>query len=128
MTGRRLAVVGFMLTFVAFTTGAHAQVNRDINSYVLFAYDQLIFKGGNGTTTGFINGGNIGVNYPGLAHTGAFSLDFATGPGGNPRMWNFTQALAASVNGGALGSFYDLYANTTNNSFASEIRNSGPTS
>ena len=32
-----------------------AQVNRDVNSYVLFAFDELTFKGG-----GNING-NIGV-------------------------------------------------------------------
>jgi hypothetical protein len=37
-------------------------LNRDIDSYVLFAYDSLVFKGRNSGDTGVIMGGNVGVN------------------------------------------------------------------
>jgi hypothetical protein len=37
--------------------------SRDIDSYVLFAYSDLIYKGANGPNGGTIDGGNIGVNY-----------------------------------------------------------------
>ena len=37
--------------------------SRDIDSYVLFAYSDLIYKGANGSNGGTIDGGNIGVNY-----------------------------------------------------------------
>ncbi len=103
-----------------------AQVNRNINSYVLFAYDELVFKGGSlATGTGNIVGGNIGVNYPGTSPTG-FSLAFGTS--GRAVMSDGFQAVADSVRGDAAGSFYDLYANSLNPSFASTIRHLGPVS
>ena len=99
-------------------------VNRDINSYVLFAYDQLIFKGGSLPTWGNIVGGNIGVNN--VNGSIDFELVFATSNGA--RMSDGTQAVADSVRGDAGGSFYDLFANSVNPSFASTIRGSGPLS
>jgi hypothetical protein len=36
--------------------------SRDIDSYVLFAYESLVFKGRNTGDTGVISGGNVGVN------------------------------------------------------------------
>lgn len=102
-----------------------AVVNRDINSYVLFAYNELVFKGGSvATNSGFITGGNIGVNYAGLSQS-AFSLEFATS--NRARMDDGFQAVADSVRGDAAGSFFDLFANSVNPSFASQIRGSGPT-
>ncbi|HVZ94596.1 MAG TPA: hypothetical protein VG797_08800, partial [Phycisphaerales bacterium] len=110
---------------VAAAGSAHAAISRDINSYVLFAYDELVFKGGSsGGGTGFINGGNIGVNYAGRSQS-AFSLEFATS--GQAIMSVGSQAVADSVRSDASGSFFDLYANTLNPSFAGTIRNSGPT-
>ena len=121
-----LAVVCAFLAGILISPGASAQVDRNINDYVLFAYDQLIFKGGNTNAGfGFING-NIGVNYPGQAHIGTFSLDFATD--NFAIMSDGSQAVADSVNGGSRGSFYDLYANSLNPSFASTIRNGGTNS
>src|SRR4051812_47655268 len=39
--------------------------NTDINSYVLFALDELSVKGGDLSNPAKIRGGNIGVNAPG---------------------------------------------------------------
>jgi hypothetical protein len=128
---RRSAIAPLVLAMVAGMAGTAAQsasaavVNRDINSYVLFAYNELVFKGGSAATnSGFITGGNIGVNYAGLSQS-AFSLEFATSA--RARMDDGFQAVADSVRGDAAGSFFDLFANSVNPSFASQIRGSGPT-
>jgi len=113
-----------LLAAIVAALTATAQVNRNINSYVLFAYDELVFKGGTMSSgSGFIVGGNIGVNYAGLSPTG-YSLNFATS--NRARMSDGYQAVADSVRGDADGSFYDLYANILNPSFASQIRGVGP--
>lgn len=101
-----------------------AVINRDINSYVLFAYNELVFKGATvASGKGYITGGNIGVNYPGLSQS-AYSLEFATS--GLAVMSDGYQAVADSVRADNTGSFYDLFANSTNPSFAAAIRGSGP--
>jgi hypothetical protein len=57
---------------VVFTTAPPAQAKRkdldaDLNSYVLFAFEELDFKGGQGNHgTSIIDGGNIGVNESGF--------------------------------------------------------------
>ena len=58
---------------------AHAvEPPRLIDSYVLFAYDEMILKGATGASPrGHIRGGDIGVNYP-TANPNAFALSFAT--------------------------------------------------
>lgn len=107
------------------TPTQRATLSRDINTYVLFAYDELTFKGGSAATnSGYVVGGNIGVNYPGLSPSG-FSLNFGTS--GQAIMSDGYQAVADSVRGDATGSFYDLFANSVNPSFASTIRGTGPT-
>ncbi len=123
-------LAGFAATASAqFTNGTpapRASISRDINTYVLFAYDELTFKGGNAATnSGYIVGGNIGVNYPGTSPSG-YSLNFATS--GRAIMSDGYQAVADSVRGDAAGSFFDLFANSENPSFASTIRGSGPMS
>ena len=92
---------------------------------MLFAYDELVWKGGSvGTASGFINGGNIGVNYPGLSPTG-FSLAFGTSARGI--MSPGSQAAADSVRADdAQDIFYDLFANTTNPSFGATVVNANP--
>lgn len=95
-------------------TPAWAALNGDINTYALFAYDELIWKGGNvGGTQGHIYGGNVGVNYPGLSPTGV-SLGFGTDrtgymdPGYQLVGDSFRNNTATSV-------IYYLFANTLNN-------------
>jgi hypothetical protein len=107
------------------TQSGAAGPSRDINTYVLFAYDELIFKGGSAATdSGHIRGGNIGVNFPGRASDG-FSLKYATA--GRAIMDAGTQAAADSVRAdNPEGVFYDLYANSVSPSFAATILGSGP--
>jgi hypothetical protein len=65
---KRLSLATAMLLTLGFTsltavTASAAILNRDINSYVLFALDELHFKGQNAEPgRGQILGGNIGVN------------------------------------------------------------------
>jgi hypothetical protein len=135
MKSRKQAICMLALAAAStyFTAGAYAQVNRDIYSYVLFAYDSLEFQGGNTNANpvgfSYITGGNVGVNYPvdfpGRPHISAFSLAFGTS--NHAIMSDGSQAVADSVTDGGAhkGNFYDLYANTLSPSFASTIRNGG---
>jgi hypothetical protein len=63
MRGLPVAVAGVLLLAGPAAAGPIV-LSRDINTYVLFAYDFLSFKGGNDGAglTGFIYGGNVGVN------------------------------------------------------------------
>ncbi len=58
----------FLAALVLFSCASLAQAAeppRIIDSYVLFAYDEMILKGATGTSPrGHIRGGDIGVNYP----------------------------------------------------------------
>src|SRR5690606_29432537 len=78
------------------TSLAHAvEPPRIIDSYVLFAYDEMILKGASGTSPrGHIRGGDIGVNFP-TANPSAFALSFATL--GRVIMDPGSQAVADSV-------------------------------
>jgi len=124
----KVKIYSFVVVTITLASGGPlgaAIVSRDIDTYVLFAYQQLLFKGGSSATdSGHIVGGNIGVNYPGLSPTG-FSLGFATN--GQADMADGYQAVADSVRTNlATGSYYDLFANSLNTSFAGTIRNEGP--
>lgn len=124
MTKIRLSRISLCAASLTLALGASGQVNRNINSYVLFAYDELIWKGGNAATnSGYIVGGNIGVNYAGNSPTG-YALAFATS--GRGIMSDGYQAVAENTRGDAAGSFFDLYTNALNPSFASTIRGAGP--
>ncbi len=109
------------------TTAAGAvEPPRIIDSYVLFAYDEMILKGATGSSPrGHIRGGDIGVNYP-TANPNAFALSFATF--GRVIMDPGSQAVADSVRAtSAEGIFFDLFANRVNASFAPTILGTGPT-
>ncbi len=58
-----LATAGVVCT-IAPPAQAAPEPDPDLNSYVLFGFDTLHFKGGNGRTS-IIDGGNIGVNRAG---------------------------------------------------------------
>src|SRR6185295_18611089 len=112
---RGLALVVFLAASLLRVGVTHATpiVSRDINTYVLFAYNELIWKGGSvATNSGYIMGGNIGVNYPGAGITLAF------GTSGRGIMSAGSQAVADSVRADdAQDVFYTLFANQTNPSF-----------
>jgi len=98
---------------------------RIIDSYVLFAYDEMILKGATGASPrGHIRGGDIGVNYP-TANPNAFALSFATF--GRVIMDPGSQAVADSVRASSQeGIFHDLFANRVNASFNPIINGIGP--
>jgi hypothetical protein len=101
---------------------AHADpvLSRDINTYVLFAYDELIWKGGHGST-GYINGSNIGVNYPGMGITMSF------GTSGQGVMSPGSQAAADIVRSDDPADVFDtLFANGVNPSFGATVNNPNP--
>jgi PEP-CTERM motif len=123
-----LGCVFAALTFVAGLSQrveATPIVSRNINTYALFAYDQLEWKGGTAATnSGYIYGGDVGVNYPGLSPSG-FSLSFGTSARGI--MSPGHQAVADSVRADdAQDIFYDLFANTLNVSFGATVVNPNP--
>ncbi len=98
---------------------------RIIDSYVLFAYDEMILKGATGASPrGHIRGGDIGVNFP-TANPNDFALSFATF--GRVIMDPGSQAVADSVRASsAEGIFFDLFANRVNASFGPIIQGIGP--
>ncbi|MCC6847933.1 MAG: hypothetical protein IT294_05480 [Deltaproteobacteria bacterium] len=113
-----------LVVSVAATAGA-VEPPRVIDSYVLFAYDEMILKGATGASPrGHIRGGDIGVNYP-TANPNAFALSYATF--GRVIMDPGSQAVADSVRCSSVeGVFFDLFANRVNASFAATIDGAGP--
>lgn len=124
-----LFVASFLLaTTVWSRSGATAPLpppepSRDINSYVLFAFEELNFKGRDGNPSrGFIRGGNIGVNNPdphGVGHS-PYSPVLAIGGGGGGHvvvMDDGTQVVADTVRIGETSSIWNLFANEVQNSF-----------
>jgi hypothetical protein len=99
---------------------------RVIDSYVLFAYHEMILKGATGASPrGHVRGGDIGVNYP-TANPNEFALSFATF--GRVIMDPGSQAVADSVRASSVeGIFFDLFANRVNASFGAIINGTGPT-
>ena len=62
-TANRFLVCALLAVLTIPAAVRAASVSRDINTYVLFALDDLSFKGRNADVTrGFILGGNVGVN------------------------------------------------------------------
>jgi hypothetical protein len=102
-----------------------AEPPRIIDSYVLFAYDEMILKGATGASPrGHIRGGDIGVNNP-TANPNEFALSFATF--GRVIMDPGSQAVADSVRATSIeGIFHDLFANRVNASFGAIINGIGP--
>lgn len=125
-----LLLIGVVGLFPAASSLVHAQagISRDINTYVLFAYHELVFKGGNTATgSGYIMGGNIGVNYSGYDS----NRDLAYGTSSRAIMSDGYQAVANVVLGGYRVAnptrLWDLYANETKpDPFPVPIDGSGP--
>ncbi len=120
----RSALIALCLLLSASIASA-VEPPRIIDSYVLFAYDEMILKGATGASPrGHIRGGDIGVNYPTTNPTD-FSLSYATS--GRVIMDPGSQAVADSVRASSPdGIFFDLFANRVNASFAPTINGTGP--
>jgi hypothetical protein len=86
-------------------------VNRDINSYVLFAAGQVELKGGNTSAgdRGIISGGNVGANGVGLS-SGEPSVAICSN--GTATMSDGTQMVGAVVRFTPLCDVYDAFFNT----------------
>ncbi len=105
---------------------AMAAPSTDINSYVLFATQELSVKGANGGNGGNILGGNIGVNEVGNASDPDYELK--TGAGDEIYMSAGTHAVANGVSIGDGSIIGDLFANKVNPSFDPAIvTGTGPT-
>lgn len=123
-----LSIASFLLlTAVWSRTGSTAvpppEPSRDINSYVLFAFDELNFKGRDGNPSrGFIRGGNVGVNNPdphGIGHS-PYGPVLAMGGGGSGHevvMDDGRQVVADTVRIGETSSVWNLFANEVQTSF-----------
>ena len=105
---------------------SNAAPSRNIDDYVLFAYDEMILKGAvGGSDSGYIHGGDIGVNYADRGENGSPSLSYATlGP---VIMDTGRNAVADSVRANnSQGVFFNLFANSVTAQFAATILGSGP--
>ena len=126
------AVLAFLFCAVVSLSALSAQAapplapSRDINRYVLFAYDEMILKGAvGGSDSGYIHGGDIGVNFADRGQDGSPSLSYATlGP---VIMDSGSNAVADSVRAAnPEGVFFNLFANSVNVQFDATILGTGP--
>jgi hypothetical protein len=108
----------------------HVPVSRNINDYVLFAYDTLEFKGQNACPScGQILGGHVGANAVAGAK-GNPTLSLGSGGSGHKVfMSDDTQVAGDSVRIGNTSSVFQLYANKVQAGFnaAAVVRHGGPT-
>ncbi len=122
-------LLGLTQMWPAIAAGGQADrpVDRDINAYVVFAFDNLTFKGAtpdyndvdmnNNGLTG-IHGGNIGLNKPG--GTLNMCANFIT------HMDDGSQAVGDTLHGSSDCHLYDVYANAMTGNPPIVPRNSGP--
>ena len=97
-----------------------AQPSRDIEDYVLFAFSELSFKGGNVGGTGFVDG-NVGVNKEDLS-PGTSPL-MNVGVNGRIIMPDNSQLVGDSIRFGDEGDAYDVFVNHEIGAFDGTIRN-----
>ena len=87
-----------------------AQIERNVQNYVLFALDSLSFKGGNESThtKGWVLGGNVGVNNPD-PNLGDNTIQMDVGANGLFKMSDNTQLVGGSIRLGPEASVWDAY-------------------
>ena len=105
-----MALTAFFMVAGPWAETAQAQtINRNLDSYVLFALDELDFKGGNeGTNTrGYVLGGNVGVNQDGNLGDNQASIN--VGANGLFVMSDNTQLVGGSIRLGVEASVWDVY-------------------
>jgi hypothetical protein len=101
---------------------------RNLDSYVLFALDELDFKGGNtgDGTRGIIDGGNVGVNRADPT-PGASGADMNIGANGDFVMSDGTHAVSDTMILGSQADVYDVFVNVEKGAFGGTIRNTKTT-
>ncbi len=128
MSNRTRALLLAGLTLGALPAAAPAAgPSRDIQTYVLFALDQLSFKGANGCPAcGMITGGDVGVN---RVDPGQFTPNLSLGGVHNPvTMDDGTEVVADTARLGAKLSAFDVFANVVQPNFdPGVVRGAGPT-
>ncbi len=98
--------------------------NRTLDSYVLFALDELSFKGGDITgVKGYVLGGDVGVNNPGPP-PGAADANINVGANKRFYMSDGTQLVGDYIRLGSDASVYDVYGNYAVGAYDGEVRNS----
>lgn len=105
------AVVGLAVPapLVGVSLSVAQTIDRELSSYVLFALDELDFKGGNtpACDRGHVLGGNVCTNVDG--NLGDSNASVAVGLNGLFRMSDGTQLVGGSIRLGEESSVYDVY-------------------
>ena len=121
-----VAVLGIHVWPAGASGSPDRPIDRDIESYALFAKSDLYFKGARpivAATRGYIRGGDIGLNDVGATGDHArLCENYYT------HMDDGTQANGDSMLSSNNCDFYDVYANSFSGSPPLVPRNSGPTS
>jgi hypothetical protein len=117
-----VVAMGVVRMWPAGATGAPTRpVDRTINSYVLFALDNISLKGGNAQVAE-IDNGDVGVQ----SDQPSDSLNLCQGGSSHQtKLGDGTQANSANFNTSSACSFWDVYSNHLVGT--PTIRNSGPT-
>src|SRR5688572_12235432 len=116
-TRRRAVVAALVLVVAGFALPALAgppdrAADRTIDKYVLFALEQINFKGDDRAGRSEIRGGNIGVNQTGYAARGEPRLSMCLGPadGLEVVMDPHTQVVADTMKLGGACDIWDVFA------------------
>jgi hypothetical protein len=101
-------LIGLVVAAVIATiphVAAQTTPSTDLGTYVLFATDELGFKGGNDGAglTGYVLGGNVGVNNAGASMSVGLNARFVMSSG--------TQLVGDSIRLGELATVYDVFTN-----------------
>lgn len=127
-----LAFTGLVIVSGHARPATAATINRNLNSYVLFAFESIDFKGQNGNPNppkGVILGGNVGVNTDASSNPNENHLNMGGGGGShNVVMSPGTQVAAHRMSlGGSHVVVGDVFANVVAGNTLQATRESGPT-
>ncbi|MEX2214377.1 MAG: PEP-CTERM sorting domain-containing protein [Phycisphaeraceae bacterium] len=114
-----------LLATAAPQQAAAVAVSRDINEYVLFAFTEMNWKGGNSATTGFVTGGNVGVNAVD-PNPNDNTIPMSVGQNGKLIMSDGTQLVGDSMVFGPESNVWNLFVNFKHGSAGGVIRNGSP--
>jgi hypothetical protein len=121
-------LIAIALAFAAATTAfappARADViSRDIEDYVLFAFSSLSFKGGNTEGTGYIYGGNVGVNAIDSQPANDNNVVLNVGANGLFYMSDGTQLVADTSRFGEEASVWSFFSNCSSAGYDCQAQN-----